>query len=137
MEWLQKTCPSLNNGVAFCSGSFSARKDNDLIQMTKKYGHLFHFVHLRNTRVLDDGSFYETGHIDGGVNMPLLMKTLQEEMKKRITAGRTDYRIPMRPDHGINILGDFNLKANPGYPLIGRLKGMAELSGIEEALLRI
>jgi mannonate dehydratase len=136
MEWLQNTCPSPNNGIAFCAGSFSARKDNNLIEMAQKFGHRFHFVHLRNTQVLADGSFYESGHIAGGVNMALLVKTLLEEMQKRKTTGRKDFCIPMRPDHGINILDDFNLKGNPGYPLIGRLKGLAEISGLEEALLQ-
>lgn len=135
MEWLQQINPSLRNGVAFCAGSFSARRDNDLVEMTKKYGHRFHFVHLRNTRVLDDGSFYESGHIEGGIDMASMVKALLEEIRKRKTAGRNDFRIPMRPDHGVKIMNDFNLAGNPGYPLIGRLKGMAEISGIEEGLL--
>jgi mannonate dehydratase len=137
LEWLQNTCPSLNNGVAFCAGSFSARCDNDLVEMTKKYGHRFHFVHLRNTKVLADGSFYESGHIEGGVNMVQLVKTLIGEMQRRVESGRPDFRIPMRPDHGIKILNDFNLNGNPGYPLIGRLKGLAEITGIEEAILQM
>lgn len=137
LEWLQNTCPSLNNGVAFCAGSFSARSDNNLVEMTKKYGHRFHFVHLRNTKVLDDGSFYESGHIEGGVNMVQLVKTLIGEMQRRVESGRPDFRIPMRPDHGIKILNDFNLNGNPGYPLIGRLKGLAEITGIEEAVLQM
>lgn len=136
MEWLQNTCPSPNNGIAFCAGSFSARKDNDLIEMTRKFGHRFHFVHLRNTQVLADGSFYESGHIAGGVNMAMLVKALLEEMQNRKNNGRADFCIPMRPDHGIKIIGDFNLKGNPGYPLIGRLKGLAEISGLEEALMQ-
>lgn len=135
LEWLQKTNPSIRNGAAFCAGSFSARADNDLIAMAKKYGHRFHFVHLRNTEVLDDGSFYESGHIEGGVNMVELMKVLLKEMQNRKAAGRTDYWIPVRPDHGIKVAGDLGLNANPGYPMLGRLKGLAEISGIEAAIL--
>jgi mannonate dehydratase len=137
LEWLQNICPSLNNGVAFCAGSFSARRDNDLVEMTKKYGHRFHFVHLRNTKVLADGSFYESGHIEGGVNMVQLVETLIDEMQHRKESGRPDFRIPMRPDHGIKILNDFNLNGNSGYPLIGRLKGLAEIAGLEEAILQM
>ena len=136
MQWLRQASPSLNNGIAFCAGSFSARKDNNLVEMAKNFGDRFHFVHLRNTAVLDDGSFFESGHIEGGVNMYLLVKTLFEEMKRRKTEGRSDYRIPMRPDHGIKIFDDFNLQANPGYPLIGRLKGLAEITGLEEAIVK-
>lgn len=137
MKWLEEISPSLNNGIAFCAGSFSARKDNNLIEMAKLYGHRFHFVHLRNTTVLDDGSFYESGHIEGGVNMFELVRALNSEMRIRLKNGRTDVIIPMRPDHGIKIFNDFNLNANPGYPLVGRLKGLAEISGIEEAVNQI
>lgn len=137
MEWLQQTCPTLNNGIAFCAGSFSARRDNDLIEMAKRYGHRFHFVHLRNTKVMDDGSFYESGHIDGGVNMAKLIEALNNEMQNRKSSGRSDIRIPMRPDHGIKIANDFGLNGNPGYPMIGRLKGLAEIAGLEEAILQL
>jgi mannonate dehydratase len=137
MEWLQLTCPPLNNGIAFCAGSFSARSDNNLVEMAKKYGHRFHFVHLRNTTVLPDGSFYESGHIEGGVNMAKLMETLIDEMESRKNSGRSDIRIPMRPDHGIKIANDFGLNGNPGYPMIGRLKGLAEITGLEEAILQL
>ncbi len=135
IEWLQNVNSSLNNGMAFCAGSFSARKENDVIEMARKYGHRIHFVHLRNTQLMDDGSFYESGHLEGRVDMVLLVKVLLEEMQKRRAAGRIDCHIPMRPDHGIKILNDFNLKGNPGYPLVGRLMGLAEIAGIEKALL--
>ena len=135
MEWLEKTHPSLHNGIAFCAGSFSARKDNDVVEMASRFSHRIHFAHLRNTEVLKDGSFFESGHIDGGVNMVELIRVLQREMKKREETGEKDFRIPMRPDHGIKLAEDFGLNANPGYPMLGRLKGLAEISGIEEALL--
>ncbi len=134
LEWLEKVNPSERNGIAFCAGSFSARKDNDVVGMAKKYAHRIHFAHLRNTVVLNDGSFYESGHIDGGVNMAELVKVLHREMLKRKESGRIDCRIPMRPDHGIKVADDFGLNENPGYPMLGRLKGLAEISGMEKAI---
>lgn len=134
LKWLEKTNSSINNGVAFCVGSFSARKDNDVVKMAKQFSHRIHFAHLRNTKVQEDGSFYESGHIQGGVNMVELLKVLKGEMNRRKEAGKVDYRIPMRPDHGIKVADDFGLAANPGYPMLGRLKGLAEISGIEEAI---
>ncbi len=103
--------------------------------MARRFAHRIRFAHLRNTNVPEDGSFYETGHIKGHVNMPELVKILLQEMQKRKKAGQKKYRIPMRADHGIKILNDFNLEGNPGYPLLGRLKGLAEISGMEEAIL--
>lgn len=135
MDWLQKTVPSLHNGIAFCSGSFSAGKDNDLVEMFRRYGERIHFVHLRNTFILDDGkSFYESGHIEGRVNMIQLLGTIRHEMKMRKAAGRIDYNIPFRPDHGIKIADDLGLNANPGYPLLGRFKGLNEVAGMEQVL---
>ena len=135
IEWLEKTNPELQNGIAFCAGSFSARKDNNVVEMAEKFAHRIHFAHLRNTIVEDDSSFYESGHSNGGVNLPQLVKVLLREMQNRAQSGRTDFRIPMRPDHGIKVLNDFNLDGNPGYPLIGRLIGLAEIRGMEETLL--
>ncbi len=134
LEWLQKTDPSINNGIAFCAGSFSARKDNDVVSMARKFSHRIHFAHLRNTEVLKDGSFYESGHIKGGVNMTNLVKVLHLEMQKRRESGRSDFRIPIRPDHGIKMAEDFGLNANPGYPMFGRLKGLAEIVEIEKKI---
>ena len=135
MEWLEKTNPSVNNGIAFCAGSFSARNDNNVVEMASRFSHRIHFAHLRNTQVLEDGSFYESGHINGGVNMAELVKVFQKEMQKRKDIGILDYRIPMRPDHGIKVAEDFGLNANPSYPLLGRLIGLSEISGIEEGIL--
>lgn len=134
LKWLKKTNPSIKNGVAFCVGSFSASKQNDVVEMAKQYADRIHFAHLRNTEIKKDGSFYESGHIRGGVNLVELLKVLKSEMTKRKMAGNPDYRIPMRPDHGIKVADDFGLDANPGYPMLGRLKGLAEISGIEEAI---
>jgi mannonate dehydratase len=134
LVWLQKTNPSINNGIAFCAGSFSARKDNDVVAMAEKFSHRIHFAHLRNTEVLKDGSFFESGHSKGGVNMTDLVKVLHLEMQKRKESGRSDFRIPIRPDHGIKLAEDFGLTANPGYPMFGRLKGLAEIIEIEKQI---
>jgi mannonate dehydratase len=136
MKWLVEGNASLNNGMAFCAGSLSAREENDLIRMVKEYGERIHFVHLRNTEVLGDGSFYESGLLKGRINMAALTKVLLEEMQHRQDTGRKDIRIPVRPDHGIKLFDDFHLPSYPGYPLIGRLKGLAEICGLEEGILR-
>lgn len=134
LEWLARVNPSLANGITFCTGSFSARTDNNLPEMAKRFGGRIHFAHLRNTVAEPDGSFYESGHLNGRVNMYEVVKNLVEEQNNRKKSGRKDFRIPMRPDHGIKILDDFQRRSNPGYPLIGRLKGLAELSGLEKAI---
>jgi mannonate dehydratase len=136
-KWLSNACPSLNNGITFCSGSLGARKDNNLPKLFKKYGNRVHFLHLRSTRILENGDFFESNHLEGSSDMPGLMKVVIEEQLKRKETGRDDVNIPMRPDHGHKILDDFTRDANPGYPLIGRLKGLAELSGLEIGLKHI
>ncbi len=133
-EWLVKTCPSLHNGITFCSGSLGAKKDNNLPRLFKKYAERVHFIHLRSTKVLDNGDFFETGHLDESANLASLMKIIIEEQLHRKQMGRLDFNIPMRPDHGHKMLDDFKRNANPGYPLIGRLKGFAELSGLEQGI---
>lgn len=135
ISWFEKTCPSPNNGLAFCTGSFSARRENSVIQMAQQFSHRIHFAHLRNTFIEKDGSFYESGHSHGGVNMSETIKILLKEMKKRKNEGRKDYQIPVRPDHGIKYLDDFNLSGNPGYPFLGRLTGLKEICGMEAAIL--
>ncbi len=129
-EWLFKANPSPNNGITFCAGSLSARKENDLEQIIEKTAERIHFVHLRNTCLLEDGSFYESGHLMGSQNMAKLVTALLKEQKRRISEGRKDTNMPVRPDHGIKILSDYENSYNPGYPLIGRLKGLAELDGL-------
>lgn len=135
-EWLLQANTSPNNGIAFCAGSLSARKDNDLPAMIEKIGHRIHFVHLRNTRLLEDGSFYESGHLTGNQDMVAIVAALLKEQNKRIREGRTDTRMPFRPDHGLKMLGDYEQQYNPGYPLIGRLKGLAEIDGLMKGLER-
>jgi mannonate dehydratase len=126
------------NGVTLCTGSLGAHKDNDLPFIAKRFADRIHFVHLRNvTRETDTVpcSFFEDEHLEGGTDMVAVIAALLEEEKRRRAEGREDHRIAMRPDHGQEILDDQTRGAQPGYPAIGRLKGLAELRGIERALL--
>lgn len=129
-EWLFNQYPSLNNGLTYCSGSLSVRTDNHLMAIAKRFAERIHFVHLRNIKKLGEKSFYESAHLDGVVDMYGVLKILLEEQKRRITEGRKDTRMPFRPDHGLKILDDFHKDSNPGYPLIGRMKGLCEISGL-------
>lgn len=125
------------NGITLCAGSLGARPDNDLPGMMDRLGDRVHFLHLRNVRRESDdvmGSFYEAEHLGGGTDMVALVAAVLRQERKRRAAGRNDVSIPMRPDHGQDILDDLTRKAQPGYPSIGRLKGLAELRGIMTAL---
>jgi mannonate dehydratase len=125
------------NGVTFCTGSLGARGSNDLPAMVKRLAPRIHFVHLRNVHREEEGtpcSFFEDEHLEGDTDMVAVIAELLAEEKRRKAQGRTDHQIPMRPDHGQEILDDLKRGAQPGYPAIGRLKGLAELRGIERAL---
>jgi mannonate dehydratase len=125
------------NGVTLCSGSLGARADNDLPAIAKRFADRIHFVHLRNVTRDEDSlpcSFFEDEHLEGGTDMVAVIAALLSEEKRRKAEGREDHQIPMRPDHGQEILDDLDRGAQPGYPAIGRLKGLAELRGIERAL---
>ncbi len=136
-EWIFSQYPSYNNGFTFCAGSLAPRKENDLPLLIKKFGERIHFVHLRNIQFLNESTFYESGHLNGVVDMYIVVKLLLEEQQRRIKEGRKDFRMPYRPDHGKKMLDDFSRKSNPGYPLIGRMKGVAEISGLENAIERL
>ncbi|MFC0877755.1 mannonate dehydratase [Saccharicrinis sp. FJH2] len=137
LEWICRQNDSIANGVTFCTGSLSVNRTNDLPAIVKSIGDRIHFTHLRNNIFLPDGSFHESGHIYGDVDLFPVMKALLEEQQRRKSEGRADVRIPVRPDHGIKMLDDYSKSANPGYPLIGRLKGLAELSGLELGIERM
>lgn len=125
------------NGMTLCSGSLGARPDNDLPGMMERFGSKVHFLHLRNVkRDSGDimGSFFEAEHLAGDTDMVALIAAIVREERRRKAEGRKDAVIPMRPDHGQDILDDLGRRAQPGYPTIGRMKGLAELRGVMTAL---
>ncbi|WP_421981106.1 mannonate dehydratase [Roseibium sp.] len=125
------------NGITLCSGSLGARADNDLPGMMVRLGAHVHFLHLRNVKREHDtvfGSFHESEHLGGDVDMPALIAAVLAEEENRRQSGRADHSIPFRPDHGQDILDDLSRRAQPGYPAIGRLKGLAELRGVVAGL---
>jgi len=125
------------NGMTLCSGSLGARPDSELPAIMSEFGDKVHFLHLRNVKRDGDqiaGSFYEAEHLGGDTDMVALIAAILTEESRRRQHGRKDHQIPMRPDHGQDILDDLQRRAQPGYPTIGRLKGLAELRGVERAL---
>ena len=126
--------PERENGLTFCTGSFGARRDNDLPRMVEQFADRIHFVHLRNVSVEDDGSFIEDDHLGGDADMVAILKRLLAEEERRRSKGRKDAEIPFRPDHGHLLIDDQTKTILPGYSAIGRLKGLAELRGIIAAL---
>lgn len=128
------SCDTEANGLTFCVGSYGARADNDLLAMVRRFAHRIHFAHLRQVTREADGSFLEAEHLNGSSDMVGIICELMKEEARRRAEGRDDHEIPMRPDHGHLLADDGNRRVNPGYTLVGRLKGLAELRGVMQGL---
>ncbi len=136
IEWLTKEVDSIANGITMCTGSYGVRADNDLADIVRKFGSRVHFTHLRSTqREENPKTFHEASHLAGDVDMYDVVSEILREEHRREKEGKA-FLIPMRPDHGHQILDDLTKEVNPGYSAIGRLKGLAEIRGMEMALKR-
>jgi mannonate dehydratase len=126
------------NGICFCTGSLGARGDNDLPGMIERLGDRINVFHFRNVKRNEDGSFYEANHLDGSTDMYAVIRAALMEMEKRKSSGRGDWRLAFRPDHGHRMLDDLKKQPvdNPGYTCIGRMKGLAEIRGLQLGIIR-
>ncbi|MGO4915134.1 mannonate dehydratase [Pseudogemmobacter sp. W21_MBD1_M6] len=132
--WIMGAVDSTANGLTLCSGSLGANPANDVPAIARQFAPRIHFAHLRNVTKDPDGSFEEAAHLDGDTDMVDLIAALLAEERRRNEAGRADWAIPFRPDHGHEILSDADRDTHPGYPLAGRMRGLAELRGVIRAL---
>ena len=130
IDWVMKTYNRHANGLTLCSGSLGANPRNDVVEIACNNAGRIHFTHLRNVRTELDGSFEEAAHLEGDINMRALCQVLLEEENTRQINGQSDWEIPFRPDHGHELLSDSERETFPGYPLIGRLRGLAEIRGV-------
>ena len=130
IDWIMAAHQDRANGLTFCTGSLGANPKNNVVEIAQQNSDRIHFAHLRNVRKEPDGSFEETAHLDGDTDMRALCQVLLEEEKTRQFNEKTDWKIPFRPDHGHELLSDSDKNTFPGYPLIGRLRGLAEIRGV-------
>ncbi|WP_422370055.1 mannonate dehydratase [Hoeflea sp.] len=137
ISWILGAVDSPANGLTLCSGSLGANPKNDVPAIARQFGDRIHFAHLRNVRKEPDGSFEEAAHLEGDTDMVDLVSALLDEERRRRNAGQGNWEIPFRPDHGHELLDDAARQTHPGYPLVGRLRGLAELRGLIAGLLRV
>lgn len=130
LNWMMNVVASTANGITLCAGSLGANPKNDIPMIAEQFADRIHFAHLRNVAKEPDGSFEEAAHLNGNTNMPALIEVLLNEEKRRKDEGRQDCIIPFRPDHGHRLLSDLDEEHVPGYPMMGRLRGLAELRGV-------
>lgn len=134
IAFILDAAPSPSNGLTLCTGSLGARPQNDLPDIARRFADRVHFVHLRNVSTEPDGSFMEADHLAGGTDMVAVVRILLEEQGRRQSAGQAHWRMPFRPDHGHELLDDVGKANHPGYPAIGRMRGLAEIRGVMTAL---
>ncbi|PTV94350.1 D-mannonate dehydratase [Rhodobacter aestuarii] len=134
IAWILQAVESVANGLTLCTGSLGANPANDPAAIAAQFAARIHFAHLRNVKKDPDGSFEEAAHLGGDTDMVAVVKALLAEETRRVAEGRSDAVIPMRPDHGQELLSDIGRGTFPGYPLIGRMRGLAELRGVMAAL---
>lgn len=134
IAYILDAVPSLANGLTLCTGSLGAKPSNDLPAIARRFAGRIHFAHLRNVANEPDGSFMEADHLGGDTDMVAVVHALLQEQQRRHDGGAADWRIPFRPDHGRELLDDVGKATHPGYPAIGRMRGLAELRGVITAL---
>jgi mannonate dehydratase len=137
LAFIVDAVPSRANGITFCTGSLGAGAHNDVAAMAERFAPHIHFAHLRNVAKEPDGSFSEADHLGGDVDMVSVVVSLLAEQQRRRDAGDPRWRIPFRPDHGHELLDDVGKKTHPGYPAIGRLRGLAEIRGVMTAVAQV
>jgi mannonate dehydratase len=137
LQFIMDACPSKANGITFCTGSLGAGGQNNVPALAERFAPHIRFVHLRNVTKMLDGSFMEAEHLRGDVDMVSVVTTLLQEQARRKAGAEADWRIPFRPDHGHELADDIGRGTHPGYPLVGRLKGLAEIRGVMTAVAAI